>query len=60
MTIRKDPHERVSYSARQTDNPKDVIPPLQYIHALAKKYLLLFPAQTKLLELSILHGSFNQ
>jgi len=33
---------------------------LQYIHALAKKYLLLFPAQTKLLELSILHGSFNQ
>ena len=33
---------------------------LQYIDALAKKYLLLFPAQTKLLELSILHGSFNQ
>ena len=27
MTIRKDPHERVSYSARQTENPTDVIPP---------------------------------
>ena len=27
MTIRKDPHERVSYSARQTKNPTDVIPP---------------------------------
>ena len=26
MTIRKDPHERVSYSARQTENPTDVIP----------------------------------
>ena len=33
---------------------------LQYINALAKKYLQLFSAQTKLLELSILHGSFNQ
>ena len=27
MTIRKDPHERVSYSARQTENPTDVFPP---------------------------------
>ena len=27
MTIRKDLHERVSYSARQTENPTDVIPP---------------------------------
>ena len=27
MTIRKDPHERVSYSARQTENPTGVIPP---------------------------------
>ena len=24
VTIRKDPHERVSYSARQTENPTDV------------------------------------
>ena len=27
MTIRKDPHERVRYSARQTKNPTDVIAP---------------------------------
>ena len=27
MTIPKDPHERVRYSARQTKNPTDVIPP---------------------------------
>ena len=32
MTVRKDPHERVSYSARQTENPTDVIPP--HNHAL--------------------------
>ena len=32
MTIRKDPHERVSYSARQTENPTDAIPP--HNHAL--------------------------